>query len=263
MKRDREPIAERLRVLIVDDEPPAREKLARLLAAEPGVEVIGEAIDGVEAVRAIASHEPDLVLLDVEMPRLGGFEVLDALEATGQEPRPMVVFVTAYDRFAVRAFDVHAVDYLLKPVIAERLAEALERARAIDRRDEGQRVAGLRRASKEVRAAHPLRRFIVQVGGRLQLVDARNVVWLEAAANYVELHLEGRRHVVRGSLTSIAQRLDPERFARVHRSAVVNLDWVRELRPISHGDYRVILRNGDEVKLSRRYRHELPATLGA
>ncbi|HVS63255.1 MAG TPA: LytTR family DNA-binding domain-containing protein [Thermoanaerobaculia bacterium] len=259
-----------LRVLIVDDEQPAREKLRLLLAGDAGVTVVGEARDGVEAVRAIAELDPDLVLLDVQMPGLDGFEVLDALEGLdGEQPSgerecrrcPLVVFVTAYDRFAVRAFEVNAVDYLLKPVTRERLAETLARARATELEAAARvRRSGALTAAREQRM---LRRFLIRIGGRLRVIDAREVLWLEAAGNYVDLHLADRRHAVRGSLAAIAARLDPDRFARVHRSAVVNLDWVVELVPISHGDYRLVLRNGAEVKLSRRYRDRLPATLGA
>lgn len=240
-----------VRVLIVDDEAPARRKLRSHLAGRPGIEVAGEAADGLAAVESIRTLRPDLVLLDIQMPGLSGFEVI---ETVGVDVMPAVVFVTAYDEFAVEAFEVQAVDYLLKPYSRERLERALERAlRAIEHREDGREaVRGL--LDRVLAGRRPLRRLVVKSGDRLLLVPLHDVLHLAADGNYVKVHTPSGVHLLRETLTALEARLDPERFARIHRSEIVNLDAVKEIQPYFHGDLVVVLRNGEQLRLSRRYR---------
>jgi two-component system LytT family response regulator len=246
-----------LRVLIVDDERPARQKLRRLLADDAGVETVFEAPDGLRAVELIRSESPDIVLLDVEMPGVDGFGVVEALDPA---ERPHIVFVTAYDEYAVRAFDAHAVDYVLKPFDAERLARALGRAKAaVAGRQDREERRRLERVLAEVRRERPqrLERLLVESDGRAMLLPATTVDRFEAAKNYVTVHAGGERYRLRTTLDRLEERLDPRAFVRVHRSTIVRVDRVAELQPWSHGDYIVILTGGAKVRLSRRYRDRL------
>ncbi|MEN8376908.1 MAG: LytTR family DNA-binding domain-containing protein [Gemmatimonadota bacterium] len=236
-------------VLVVDDEPPARRRLRDLLETDERVAVVGEAGDGLGAVREIERLRPDIVLLDIQMPELDGFEVLEALDT---EP-PRVVFVTAFDEFAIRAFEVRALDYLVKPADPERLREAI--GRALDALAGAGESTGTPRADLPVR--RPLSRFLVRVGQKMLLVAADDVDWIGAADNYAELHAGGRTHLVRGTLSALERRLDPDRFVRVHRSTIVNLEAVRAFEPWSHGDWLIRMRDGEELRLSRRYRDRL------
>jgi two-component system LytT family response regulator len=246
-------------VLIADDEPPARAKLRRLLADEADVEIVGEASDGEEAVALIAEHRPDLVLLDVQMPRLDGFGVVAEV---GAERMPAVVFVTAYDAHAVRAFEVHAVDYLLKPVAPERFRTAMARVRAAatDARDAmaGRLDAVL--AALERRPAY-LRRLLVHDERRALFLSTDEIDRIHAERNYVRLVAGGRSFELRGTLGALAARLDPARFLRISRGDVVRLDAVRELHPWSHGDYKVLMKDGTELTWSRRYRAQADVAL--
>jgi len=246
-----------LRALIVDDEAPARRRIRRLLAAESDVIVVGECGDGASAVSAIAETRPDLVFLDVQMPERDGFDVVKALPPGRL---PAILFVTAYDRYALRAFDVHAVDYLLKPFTGERFRTALDRARErIMQHVQDPALADLARA---LRARPPyLSRLPIRSGGRTVFVDLDAVDWLEAADNYVRLHVQQREYLVRDTLAALEAQLDPERFARIHRSAVVRIDGVAEIRPTSHGDAEVVLRSGATLPVSRTWRHKLPDRL--
>jgi two-component system LytT family response regulator len=246
-----------IRTLDVDDEPIARRGLLRHLRAEADVEVVGECGDGAAAVAAIGSLAPDLVFLDVQMPEMDGVGVVEAI---GLGQMPAVVFVTAYDQHAVRAFDVHAVDYLLKPVEAERFGRALARAR--------ERLAGGRGANDRLSVAlgelgreprRHARRLAIRSGDRVTLVDVGDVARLQAAGNYVEVHAGGQCHLLRETLTGLLARLDPDRFVRVSRSAAVAAEHVRELRSLFDGDCLVVLRDGSKVPASRRYRHRLDA----
>ena len=210
----------RLRAVIVDDEPLARERVRELLGEESDVEVVAECADGVEAVAAIRREDPDLVFLDVQMPEMDGFEVLDALDA---ETLPAVVFVTAYDRYALKAFDVHAVDYLLKPFDRARFRSALDRARLDLRSDDAGRrilalVADLRRERR------PQQRIVVKAAGRVFFLRPDEVDWMEAAGNYVRPHVGKEAYLVRETMKGLEERLDPDTFIRVHRSRIVNLD---------------------------------------
>ncbi|NIR43680.1 MAG: response regulator transcription factor [Gemmatimonadetes bacterium] len=245
---------ERLRALLVDDEPPARRKLRRFLDREPDVEVVGEVGDGPAAVAAIRELEPDLVFLDIQMPGADGFEVIEALGAA----RPHLIFVTAHHEHAVRAFEVEALDYLLKPFDEPRFRSALERARQRMRgREPGLPGEALRRLLEAARGGtgQPI---LVKKDDRSFFVRQDEIDWVEAADNYVKLHTGRGAHLVRGTLGGMEDRLDPSRFVRVNRSAIVNLDRVAELRPWSHGDQIIVLEDGTELTLSRRYRKRLP-----
>jgi len=245
----------------VDDEPLAREKVRSFLARDGRVEVVGEAGNGVGAVEVIEGEKPDLVFLDIQMPELDGFGVLEALE---MDRLPRVIFVTAYDAHAVRAFEVRALDYLLKPVDRDRFTRALDRALdELDREDPPESV----RQQLEVVQDLPqdrrrLDRFLVRKRGRMFLLPAEEVEWIGAAGNYVEVHTASESHLVRGTLLEVEGRLDPTAFARVHRSTVVNLACIREIHPWSHGDLLLIMNSGAEVKMSRRYREAIPGTFG-
>jgi two-component system LytT family response regulator len=246
-----------LKVLIVDDERPARQKLRRLLADDAGVETVFEAPDGLRAVELIRSESPDIVLLDVEMPGVDGFGVVEALDPA---ERPHIVFVTAYDQYALRAFDAHAVDYVLKPFDAERLARALGRAKAaVGGRQDREERRRLERVLADVRRERPqrLERLLVEQDGRAMLLPVAQVERIEAAKNYVTVHAGGNRYRLRTTLDRLEERLDPRAFVRVHRSTIVRVDRVAELQPLSHGDYVVILQGGAKVRLSRRYRDRL------
>lgn len=246
-----------LSVLIVDDERPARQKLRRFLAADPDVSAIFEAADGVGALDLIRAEAPDVVWLDVQMPGVDGFGVVEALHA---EERPHVVFVTAYDQHAVRAFDAHAVDYVLKPFDAERLTRALGRVKErVAHRNDQEARRRLERALAALEQERPqvLERVLVESTGGAALVSLRQVERIEAAKNYVTLHGDGVRYRLRTTIDRLEARLDPRAFVRVHRSMIVRADRVSELRPWSHGDYVVVLQSGARVRLSRRYRDRL------
>ena len=254
--------ARRIRTLVIDDEPLARERMRTLVGAEPDFDVVGEAGDGMEAVDAIREHSPDLVFLDIHMPKLDGFGVIDAV---GADAMPPVVFVTAYDQHALRAFDVHALDYLLKPFDGDRFQETLERVRrqveSAENGDLGRRLLALVRDLKPGRA-QTTNRLVVKSGGRLFFVRADEIDWIEAAGNYVRLHLGADTHMLRETMNSIESRLDPELFVRTHRSHIVNIERIKELQPWFHGEYVVILRNGHRLTLSRGYREKLQHRLG-
>ena len=247
----------KIKTLIVDDEALARERLRQLLEREPEIEIVGECADGRDAVSTIQRESPDLVFLDIQMPELDGFGVLAAM---GAEPAPLVVFVTAHDQFALRAFEVHAVDYLLKPFDRERFQTALRRALervkhresgAIERRQSAL-LAELKPAPKSAE------RLAVKSGGRVVFVKIHDIDWIEAAHNYVELHAGKESHLLRETLNAIEARLAPEIFVRISRSVIVNLERIKELQPLFHGEYTVTLHNGTRLTLSRRYRDQLP-----
>jgi two-component system LytT family response regulator len=251
-----------IRTLIVDDEPLARERVRGLLAEQPDVEVIGEARDGEEAVRAILAHEPDLVFLDIQMPKLDGFEVI---RTVGAGNMPLVVFVTAFDQHALKAFDVRALDYLLKPFDRERFAESIGRVRtAIERSgtDEiGRRLLELVRELKPGGAARS-ERLVIKSAGRLFFLRTDEIDWVEAAGNYVKLHVGPEEHLLRETMNGIELKLDPDRFFRIHRSRIVNMERIKELQPWFNGEYVVILQNGTKLTLSRGYREKLQERLG-
>ena len=251
----------KIKTLVVDDEPIARERILSLLQLEEDVEVIGECGDGAQAVSAIQHHAPDLVFLDVQMPGLDGFGVIDAV---GIDRMPLVIFVTAYDDYAVRAFEVHALDYLLKPFGRERFRETLNHARAsLERRragDLGRRLLALVNDIKPERAK--LERLVVKSGGRVFFLRTDEIDWIEAAGNYVRLHLGEESHLFRETMNRMESRLDARRFVRIHRSRIVNTERIKELQPWFNGEHVVILRNGTRLPLSRGYRDRLQEQLG-
>ncbi|HZS59474.1 MAG TPA: LytTR family DNA-binding domain-containing protein [Gemmatimonadaceae bacterium] len=243
-----------VKVAIVDDEPLAREGLRTLLQSDRDVEVVAECPDGQAAIEAIRRTRPDIVFLDVQMPDLDGFDVLRALAG---EPMPAVIFVTAYDKYALKAFEVHAVDYLLKPFHDERFAEALARAKARRGENMTERIARLLDERKP-----KIMRVLVKTGGRVLFIRADEIDWIEAADYYVKLHVAGKVHMLRESMAALEARLDPDVFFRVHRSAIVNLERVRELQPFSRREHVLVLRDGTRLRLTRSRRERLAALLG-
>src|SRR5688572_32544061 len=251
-----------IRVLIVDDEPVARRGILRLLRQQPDIEVVGESGDGGSAVAAISALSPDLVFLDVQMPELDGFAVI---EAVGGNRMPAVVFVTAFDHHAVRAFDAQAIDYVLKPVDPERFRLALQRARLrLAHPDDSfvRRVAGALKLIGRADRQHYPARLAIRSEGRVRLLDIAEVDRIVAAGNYVEIHAGGKMHLLRETMTSLEARLDPQRFIRVSRAAIVSIAWIREVQPLFNGDFVVLLKNGAQVNGSRRYREALDVLLG-
>ena len=246
----------KLTTLIVDDEPLARERLLALLSTENDIEVLGQCRDGEEAVSAIHERHPDLVLLDVEMPRMDGFEVIDTI---GPELMPMVIFVTAYDQHAIKAFQVRALDYLLKPFDRDRFSDALQRARTqIESQTNGDLGKRLLALMKDLRRDAPKTdRLVVKSGGRLFFLRADEIDWIEAAGNYVRLHVGNQSHLLRETMNAIEARLDPERFFRIHRCRIVNVERIQEMQPWLNGEYSVVLRTGVRLTLSRGYREKL------
>jgi two-component system, LytTR family, response regulator len=265
-----------IRALVVDDEPLARRGIGQLLREHQEIVIVGEARNGREAVHAIVTLAPDLVFLDVQMPVLDAFGVLREI---GPERMPVVIFVTAYDEFAVRAFEAHALDYLVKPVTQARFDAALARARKrmamANTLAAAQRMAallashdheGASRAAQELIAGTPprarlLRRIVVPTASGDLVLDAREVEWIEAEDYYAAVHARGRRHLIRESLASLAGRLDPAEFVRAHRSAIVRLDFVRELRSPARGECVLVLRDGTRVPVSRRRKEEVSRRL--
>ena len=247
-----------LRALIVDDEPIARRRIRRLLRSVDDIEIAGECGNGRSALEAIDAARPDLVFLDVQMPELDGFDVVTQLHP-GRTPA--VVFVTAFDRYALRAFDVHAVDYLLKPIAPARLRLAVDRAR--ERIERGTNQTGLAGLLRELRERpRRLARLAVRARGRIVMLDVDAIDWIQAADNYVTVHANGREYLLRETLVALERQLDPGRFVRIHRSTIAPLDRIAELQPSSHGDFDVRLRDGTRLTLSRSWREHVERALG-
>ncbi len=249
-----------IRTLIVDDEALARTGVRKHLQAHPDVQVIGECASGAEAVAAIRQDRPDLVFLDIQMPDLGGFGVIEEISP---EQMPEVIFVTAFDEFALKAFESRALDYLLKPIRQERLDQAMVRIRGLLRGHESDRSNQLRRLLDDagVNVGY-LKRFVAKNGSRITLVNVEDVEWIEAADNYVELHTGAKTHLVRETLSDVEQRLNPDQFLRIRHSTIVNVRLIRELEPLFNGEYLIRLTNGTELNSSRRYRRRLAVLLG-
>jgi two-component system LytT family response regulator len=245
-----------IRALVVDDEAPARDKLRRWLAEQPDIEVAGEAQDGLTACSAILNSNPDVVFLDIQMPQLSGLEVAAQLDP---DSAPLLVFVTAFDEYAIKAFELNAVDYLLKPYDKDRLRKTLERIRA--RRGNAEPAAS---AVHAARARTGLsERLLVPKGEQLQLIDAASIHWLEADDNYVHVHTSQARYLLRRTLTDLLALLGEQRFIRIHKSTAVNIAEVIALAPIFKGDHEVQLRSGVTLRLSRRYKDALFSRMGA
>lgn len=241
---------EMIRVMIVDDERPARQKIRHYLESEPDMKIVGEAGNGREAVELVQRDRPDLVFLDVQMPGLDGFGVIEALDF---EPLPQIVFVTAHDHFALRAFEVHALDYLLKPFDPGRFEKVLDRARQFINRgaDESGSVNQL---LEELRGRpRYIERLLIDSKDRAFFLRVDKIQWIESAKNYVRLHVDRDIYSLRGTIEGLNRRLDPARFLRINRSQIVNLDSVQELQPWFHGEYRIILKDGTRMNWSRRY----------
>src|SRR6185295_5616895 len=250
----------KIRTLIVDDEPLARERMRSLLEAEADIAIVGECRDGREAVLAIRRETPDIVFLDVQIPELDGFQVLEAI---GADKAPAIVFVTAYDQYALQAFEVHAVDYLLKPFDEERFQRALDRARQSVTKGPGEVSEKLLSLLQELKAPQGyMERLVVKSAGRLFFLRTEEIEWVESAGNYVCLHVRGESHLLRETMTGLEARLDPARFVRIHRTAIVNIDQIKELQPLFHGEYQVVLRDKTELTLSRGYRDRLQEVIG-
>jgi two-component system LytT family response regulator len=255
------PASEALCVLVADDEMPARQRIIDLLRSHSRGVAIIEASDGLSAVEIIQDRRPDLVFLDVQMPELNGLEVIAEV---GAERMPLTVFVTAYDQHAIRAFEANALDYLLKPFSDERFEATM--ARVSIRMDErsvrefGRSI--LRLISAGPAADLPLDRLVVKSGGSTRFVRAADIDWIEAAGVYANLHVGGKELLYRAALSELAERLDPVRFVRIHRSAIVNIESILHLEPISHGEFEVILKDGSRSRISRSYRAQLEKRLG-
>jgi two-component system, LytTR family, response regulator len=241
-----------LRVLIVDDERPARDKLKILLSQESDIKVISECGNGTAALAALNELKPDLLLLDIQLPDTDGFSLLKALPS---DKLPFVIFTTAYDQYAIKAFDAHALDYLLKPFDHERLKEALHRARlAIRTQNDRMLTDRLLKILQGANSAPVARRLLIRAGGRVVFLAYDEIEWIDAAANYVRVNAGKASYMLRGSIGTIAEKLPAEQFVRIHRSTVVNARMIKELHPCNSGEFIVVLRNGKELSCSRGYR---------
>lgn len=251
-----------IRALVVDDQPLARERLVSLLATAPDVRVVGTASTGREAVEAIQAQNPDLVFLDLQMPELDGFDVIEAI---GSDRMPPTIFVTAFDEFAIRAFEVHALDYLLKPFGRLRFEAALDRARRyLDRERAGELATRLAALLGDLKAPRDLvERLMVRSGGRVSFVPIDQIDWIEAEGNYTRLHVGSESYLQRETMLSVMARLGEGQFFRIHRSRIVNLARIKELRLGAGGDYDVVLKSGVRLGLSRLYRDMLQERLSA
>lgn len=252
----------KIRTLIVDDEPLGRSLVRRLVAEDPDFQIIGECADGAEALRAIQNDSPDLVFLDVQMPELNGFDVLAGLR---REELPVIVFVTAFDAFALKAFEAHALDYLLKPLADDRFFETLNRVKTYlagrDTAELRDRLLGLMREVRE--ASKCISRLAVESGGRLVFLKVSEIDWIEAAGNYLSLHVGKQSYLLRGRISELEKKLPPEQFFRIHRSEIVNLDRIKEFQPLFKGEGLVLLKDGTQLSASRSCSQKLQAFLAA
>lgn len=258
---------ESYKTIIIDDEVLARKRLNSLLATQPDFELIEECANGVEALEAINSLQPDLIFLDIQMPDLDGFGVVRQLSP---DNLPLIIFVTAYDQYALKAFEVHAVDYLLKPFDDDRFHAALDHVRAqLNRPVEStvnQKIfamlAEIQSGNQKNTSGHYLKRIAVKSAGTIHFVRSEEIEWIEAAGIYIKLHCGKRTHLMRQTMQQIESQLNPAHFLRIHRSTIINIDAVKSLHPHDHGEYIVRLVNGAELKLSRNYRDRLDILLG-
>lgn len=253
--------ARRIRALVVDDEPLAREMIREMLGADSDVEIVAECSNGREAVDAIKSLRPDLVFLDIQMPELGGFEVLAAFE---REATPYIIFVTAYDQYAVRAFEVHAFDYLLKPFDRERFDVAWHRVKEQIKVDQsGERESHILALLEELKSGpRHLERLVIKNGGRVFFLNVQDIYCIESEGNYVRVYDNQKGYLLRETISNLEEQLDPKQFRRIHRSAIVKIDRIKEMQPWFHGEYRIIMENGKELTLSRNYRQNFQGAVG-
>ena len=249
-----------IRAAIVDDEPLARRRIRNLLMEAPDVEIVAECANGKDAIEFLEDSLPQVLFLDIQMPEIDGFDVLQAI---GVGRVPVVIFVTAYDQFALRAFEAHALDYLLKPFDDDRFEAALQRARERIRQQGGDLDRRLQALLGNVRGDHGyLRRLVVPSGHRNVFIRAEHVDWIEADRNYIRLHVGGRAYLLRENLTRIAAALDPAAFCRIHRSTIVNIDRIETVESLLHGEYLVVLHDGTKLTSGRSYRRSLLAIMG-
>lgn len=255
--------SKKFKALIVDDEPLARRTIRDLLEDDSSMEIIGECGSGVEAVNFIRNQPPDILFLDIQMPGINGFEVLARIE---HDRIPAIVFVTAFDQYALKAFEVHALDYLLKPFTDERFKETLRQAKTnVEMREMNKLSQSLMALLKEhaglqtdtLKRRSYLSRFMIKLGGRVVFINAAEVDWIAADNYYIKLHVGGKSHLLRISMNELEEKLDPEKFLRIHRSTIINFDRVKELHQNPNGEYVVVLKNGTELKLSRSRRERL------
>jgi two-component system LytT family response regulator len=246
-----------IRTIIADDERLARKKLRILLGSEAGVQIIAECQDGRQTIAALQTHKPDLLFLDIRMPDLDGFQVLENIPAAEM---PVVIFTTAFDQYAIRAFEAHALDYLLKPFDQERLHRGIDRVRAellkVHDHNLTHRILDLL-AERKSEPPHPDGRMVIKAGGRIVFLVMDEIDWIEAAANYVKLNVGRDSYLLREGIGRVSERLDSSQFVRIHRSIIVNVRRIRELQPCDSGEYIAVLKNGKELSCSRGYRPQL------
>lgn len=247
------------KALIVDDEPAARRGIRRLLSREPDFVIVGECGDGLEATAAVRELEPDLVFLDVQMPELNGFGLIEAI---GIERFPVLIFVTAYDEFTLQAFDVRALDYLLKPIDPERFQRSIARARAqLQTGAAGQIQQQLLTLLHQLQRPGHLERLAIKLADRTLIVEVENIDWIESADNYVRIHTQEASYLLHETLAAMEQKLDPNSFRRIHRSRIVNLKKIKELHPLFHGEFVIVLKSGAKLTSGRSYKDSLQALL--
>jgi two-component system, LytTR family, response regulator len=251
----------KIRVCIIDDEPIACRRIQRLLKDDAEIDIVQICNDGEEAVDAIQQSHPDLIFLDVQMPEMDGFEVLTSLDP---ECMPHVIFVTAFDRYAIKAFEFHALDYLLKPFDRKRFEQAVERSKAqIQQSQERSNNSELVALLKEMKnQSQHLERLVVKSQGRVFFLKTDEIDWIEAQGKHVSIHVGKETHLVREAMNNLETELDPKKFARIHKSTIVNIDRIKQLQPLVHGDFRVILRDSTVLTISRRYRQKIDELLG-
>lgn len=240
-----------IRTILIDDEEHARDRLSYMLKEEPGIEVVGICKNGLEAIEEIEKSSPDLIFLDIEMPEINGFDVLSNLDEL-----PLVIFVTAFSEYAVKAFEVNALDYIHKPFDKKRLSSAIEKAERIigEKGDKDVRERLQKFLKERDQSQKSIDRFILKSGGSIYLVKTSEVLWIEAAGNYVNIITEKKKHLLRSTLNGIKKKLDMDTFYQIHRSTIVNLDFVDRIEEWSYGDYKVVMKNGEELKMSRNYK---------
>ncbi len=250
-----------IKTIIIDDEPLACRRVQRLLKGDDDIQVLALCTNGPQAVQVIEENRPDLIFLDIQMPGMDGFQVLQAMDIAHA---PQIIFVTAYDRYAIQAFEVHALDYLLKPFDRERFDKAVARAKEMIRHNQQNEISKELEALRDEIRVKPkyLDRLVIKSGGRIYFLKSQQIDWIEAQGKYIAIHSGKESHLLREGITSVEADLDPRKFVRIHRSTIVNIDRIKELQPWFHGDCKIILHDGTQLMLSRYYRQRLDDLLG-